>query len=437
MGHVRFNEPVIAPGFELMDGGVIGAGGDWVFNVQDYGAVADGSTNDTPAIRDAIEAATEYAVANETRYAEVYFPPSPGSYLLSSSPVTTGSGNAQLPLPVVADTARKVTLVLRGANDYAAMPHWLQQTGTRWGTTLRSTLTGLNDGGANGAPSVIGGPTPSQGYGVAGNYNNVLAVVRNIGISLPVGPTLGGIDLRGFAQAYLENVAVIPNGTAAAINAATPASHSFGYLCPNNQNNDLNVLSNFSAYGVATGIQVTEHLTADRVALIYCDDGIYVPAGAAQEHSAWMGTVSIEGGNRGIVCAGFEGARFPLNISALSCEVLSGNTIHDPDNCLHGEIHFTSIDSFEIAGGSNCRLIQANQERGPLTAPAIPATTVALTNPFWVDCDVLVSGGTVTEITIDGVNTGLTEGFFPLRSGGTIALAYSDDTGLTWKWWGH
>jgi hypothetical protein len=317
------------------------------------------------------------------------------------------------------------------------MPHWNQATGARWGSTLRSTLTGLSDGGSNGAPSVIGGPTPSQGYGVAGLYNNVLVVVRNLGISIPTSPTLGGIDLRGHAQAVVENVAVIPNGTATAINAATPASHTFAYLPPNNQNNDLNICSNFAAYGMAVGLGVTEHLTADRIALIYCDDGLYVPAGAAQEHSAWLGTVSIEGGNRGIVCAGFAGARFPLFISALSCEVLSGNTINDPDDCLHGEIHFTSIDSFEINGASNVRLIQANQERGPLTAPAIPATTVALTNPFWVDCSVLVAGGTVTEITIDGIATGLTEGFFPLRSGGTIALAYSDDTGLTWKWWGH
>src|SRR5204863_4613186 len=113
--------------------------------------------------------------------------------------------------------------------------------------------------------------------------------------------------------------------------------------------------------------------------------------------SAWLGTVSIEGGNRGIVVAGFPGARFPLNISALSTEVLSGHLINDPDDCLHGEIHFTSIDTFTVNGASNVRLLQANQERGPLTAPAIPATTVALTNPFWVDCDVLVSGGTVTE----------------------------------------
>ena len=67
-----------------------------------------------------------------------------------------------------------------------------------------------------------------------------------------------------------------------------------------------------------------------------------------------------------------------------------------------------------------------------LTAPAVPATTVAITNPFLTDCVVYISGGTVTQITIGGVNTGLTSGTFIVEAQKTIAITYS--VVPTWVW---
>lgn len=72
--------------------------------------------------------------------------------------------------------------------------------------------------------------------------------------------------------------------------------------------------------------------------------------------------------------------------------------------------------------------------RGNFTAPTLPASTVAYTNSYGYPCRVTVSGGTVTNITLDSIATGLTSGSFVIPIGGTIAITYS--SAPTWKWWG-
>lgn len=68
------------------------------------------------------------------------------------------------------------------------------------------------------------------------------------------------------------------------------------------------------------------------------------------------------------------------------------------------------------------------------TAPSVPATTVALTNPFPFRCLVYVNAGTVTVIAIGGVTTGQVAGAFILNPGQTITLTYS--VAPTWTWFG-
>lgn len=68
-----------------------------------------------------------------------------------------------------------------------------------------------------------------------------------------------------------------------------------------------------------------------------------------------------------------------------------------------------------------------------LPTPTVPATTVALTNPYPFPCSVIITGGTVTVIAIDGTATGLTSGTVRVPQGGTITLTYS--VAPTWHWW--
>lgn len=72
--------------------------------------------------------------------------------------------------------------------------------------------------------------------------------------------------------------------------------------------------------------------------------------------------------------------------------------------------------------------------KGVLGPPAVPATTVAYTNAYGVDATVHITGGTVTVIAIGGTTTGLTSGSFRVPSGSTITLTYS--VAPTWVWIG-
>lgn len=73
--------------------------------------------------------------------------------------------------------------------------------------------------------------------------------------------------------------------------------------------------------------------------------------------------------------------------------------------------------------------------KGNVTAPAVPASTVATTNTTGYDCTVYIVGGTsVSAITVGGVATGLTATPAMVRvpAGQTIAITYG--SAPTWTW---
>lgn len=68
------------------------------------------------------------------------------------------------------------------------------------------------------------------------------------------------------------------------------------------------------------------------------------------------------------------------------------------------------------------------------TPPAVPATTVALVNPFPFRVAIHITGGTVSAIAIAGTATGLTAGTFLLNPGFSITLTYT--AAPSWVWLG-
>lgn len=72
--------------------------------------------------------------------------------------------------------------------------------------------------------------------------------------------------------------------------------------------------------------------------------------------------------------------------------------------------------------------------QGLQTAPSIPASGIAFTNPFLFPADVYVTGGTVTVIAKNGTALGITAGYLHLEVGDTVTLTYS--AAPSWVWFG-
>ncbi len=132
--------------------------------------------------------------------------------------------------------------------------------------------------------------------------------------------------------------------------------------------------------------------------------------------------------------------------------VIVGNSIWGLDNRLNAGIEEQAGADYNLIEGNNIQNTIAGQgvilvgahsvARGnigynPVGAkgpPAVPATTVAYTNAYGVDCTVHITGGTVTVIAVGGTTTGLTSGSFRVPAGQTITITYSSVP--TWTWFG-
>lgn len=66
------------------------------------------------------------------------------------------------------------------------------------------------------------------------------------------------------------------------------------------------------------------------------------------------------------------------------------------------------------------------------SSPSVPLTTVPVTNTSPLPATVVVSGGTVTNVAVNGVTVGAGDGTYTVPPGQTITLTYS--AAPTWTW---
>lgn len=141
------------------------------FIVTDYGAVGDGSTDDTGAIQDTIDACAAAGGG------VVFFPP--GHYIIGGALQDTGDFNAQILFPEVdVSTDPQVTIHILGALHPEFAIHGPFPSTTAY-SIIESTLTG-----ASGTAAVFSG-----GNGTYPVQNNVQVIVENLICLAPDDPT--------------------------------------------------------------------------------------------------------------------------------------------------------------------------------------------------------------------------------------------------------
>lgn len=419
--------------------------------VEDYGAVGDGTTDDSTAIKNAVAAAVSAAQSDGSYYAEVRFQAK--TYLVNT-PTTGGAtnGSAMVPLPVLPVAGQKMTLVLRGVGDASGLYHWNQTTVQKAGTVLRTTYSAGDSLPATGEVSVLGGPTPHYGYGYpSGLFSNMLAVVDAITVVVPQNPRVCGFDFRGVAEMHVKTAAVLAASTSTGAPAIPDPVWGWALSPPDIQNNALCDIDNFSVEGHISGLRITEHVKCSSLRAINCFNGIVCDGSSGFPHANWIGYACVENCKRAVA---YATSRAKLNIACLDIESPTSSTgdhqINDPGNGGVGTINMFSNAydpnnlntnilndaTLGVNGASGLRVINAELLPGVTTAPTVPATATPLKNPFWRDAAVSVSG-TVTGVKIDGVSTGIAGTiagatvFVP--SGKTIELDYSGAT-PTWVW---
>jgi hypothetical protein len=421
------------------------------YNVMLYGAKGDGSTDDTAAWNACIQAAVTAEQASGRNQATITGPSV--TYLISGSLTQGGStkGNAQIALPVIAESSQSFELQFKfdgnaASTRYFNQPPTIQTSG---GAILRSTVSGTNDG-TFGEASVIGGPTPAQGFGRGTpKFSNMCVTVDGLSIILPNDPHVCGIDLAGVARANLVNTGVYVNAIGLA--GITPPSQSwqFGVRMPDNDNNDFSEIGLLTMYGQFYGLIINEHTIGKSIHALFNVVAVAVSRTGDTAHGSIIQHMSIEACNVGL--AGTL-ASFPAKVTVglIDWEFSSWNggdfaIINDPNSNLLGNCHVTIVNqnhlqyqpgggNFGVRGAGNFRIFDDTRTQGDIGAdtPAVPSSGSAVTNPVFNNVMVTVTGGTVSNIAVNGTAQGLTSGAFFLGPGMSITPTYS--VAPTWKW---
>lgn len=178
----------------------------------------------------------------------------------------------------------------------------------------------------------------------------------------------------------------------------------------------------------------------------------------SSDYNIFNDNISIDNSERGIYIYGgtycqvngnvvenntLDGIRTTSNYNSIIGNIVEGNGgygIHEAagDYTIISNNQVRNNTTAEIIKSGSNTVIYNNPGFNPVGAvgpPSVPATTVNYTNAYGYPCTVVVSGGTVTEIDIDDIATGLTSGVMPtIPPGGTINITYS--AAPSWLWWG-
>lgn len=438
--------------------------------VSSYGAVY--GTDDTAAIQNCINAATLYGEQNQSGSARVLL--SAGMYCVAGAPgrvkdatgatlydFSTGGddigGNAQIYLPFV-DPAVGHKVDLRILSPYLASAPlmWVQPNPVATGAVFAGMryADGTYDA-TYGPTSVMGGSTKNSA-GAGGVYSNMRLTVDGLNIMVPYRATYAGLDCYDIAQCDIVSysyfgMAISSGGGGWPPYVAGSGNPSpwgtFAYRSPASGNNDRTTVGRLTSYGPWYGVVYGDHFNADTIECLFGYAAVTAAGGAAGgNHHCTIKSLSSEGCSRAIqaIAAGTQVAG--TNSQGLTVQSLhvenADFVIEDPNNVMFGEVFWetlglgagpgaTPVMVAAKSGGRNIKLWLDYQPLGISASPAPAASGTALVNQYWQNAQVHVSGGTVTDVTVDNLSYGVPTTPIPWPNGSGLKITYSVTPTLT------
>jgi hypothetical protein len=372
------------------------------FDVTDYGAVHDGSTDDTVAIQNAIDAA-------EAAGGGVVFFPS-GIYQIAGALQDTGRSNSQLVLPILNYlTHESITIELRGEIGPPAIPSVVGAHPLNvGGTILRSSLS-------SGTGAVIGGWGPS---GSVDNFTSVKFIGRDFTLRTVTDPTNTALDLSHVANAELHNVQVDAGSLDVSSISLQTTATSYGFRTPGLDNGAQTVLRNVNVIGFYNGYEIAEHNNGDSVYAWACRNG-------AKAIGAYHASIFNRMGFYHCINGLFGVGTHYITVLQMNNEHAHSGTwvpsfdVYDPSNVLHGDIRWHAVEAtigvvhtFTVNGGANLHLLELGEDPFATGAPTTADYLVG-TSQAGLSAEIVVGtspggelGGTWSSPTIDTTHSG-------------------------------
>lgn len=410
-----------------------------------HGAVGnDPSHDDAPAIEAAIFAVVAACIADESYICRVTYD-AEKLYYAKRDPISDqvvggvhSYAYAQISLPFVpftwdGEADPVVTIVLEPSepkaiftDGFAAAPCAIETTITAFGPAATNFCSVF---GANGAAN--------------GNAQNGIKLAGHLSIIVPPNCPIGGLDTWNLWGVDMDTVRVYQptagyvgwNDDGSGGNEAWNTNlTAYGVRLPRPSNSGMVRIRDLQVTGMFLGVAFCEHAKGDywwiygnRIGLMPASDGVH-PAAVMMLEPAWNKYVFA--GQSGPDPIDLTAANaVPLVVTDLSVEA-NQNFILDANN--HGRINArvgpNSGEPGPITGARNCHFKNMNYPSGAIASPVVPAASTpqpvidGSAMQVWRDCMIAVHGGTAVEVSIDGVDTGLSSGTFLVPAGKTFAL---------------
>jgi len=324
-----------------------GVSGAKVYNVKDYGALGDGSTDDTSAIQTTIN--TAFAAGGGV----VYFPN--GIYIIGGNLITSLDSvnpNCQLYIPLVLESNIGTAPVIKFLGEtppnfnVSGLIAWAENNK---GVVLKSIITGS---GTN--PSVIGSSYSTTTFG---NFNYTQLEIENISIRVKsksgathIAPTVGGINAGNIELFSATNLRI--DSESENFNGAQPTNVVTGIIMPYINNNAWSYLNRVSIENMNIGISVSEHTNGQNVAIWSCVKGLNIES---SNHLSSFDHILIAWCNYNIYVPNSVSPIPVLKINNFVIEdynnsygikwYVNTNDIYDSSDLLRGEAKFLKVIS--------------------------------------------------------------------------------------------